>query len=443
MTGLEATATWWRPKHHSRRVAAADQGSPVAFGALMAFTAILLLSPQAWFPVLRLLRIAFLAAGLAIGAHVVDCLGRRKPVDSLHPEITVALALVGWAALTIPLSQWPGGSVAELTDHLLKAVAFFWLIGTLVTTGRRLQQFMWLLVLCAIPLSLTALQNYSSGVFLRTPVGSVQRIAGYSDGGSGLAANPNDLALMLNLLIPFAGAIALSGRGVVQRAVATVTLLLSAAAVIVTFSRAGFLALIATIGMSLIATARRKPLLSIALLTILLVSIPLLPTDYQQRLSTIADISTDPTGSAQGRWNDLTVAADVVGRYPMTGVGLGQNVLALNRERGATWREVHNVYLQYTMDLGVPGLLLFLWLFVAVYRTASRVRRGSAREPGLRAIAILAASIQASLVAFAVAAFFHPVAYQFYFFCVAGLALAVKTVYDTDHQSRDPRLSVS
>ena len=32
------------------------------------------------------------------------------------------------------------------------------------------------------------------------------------------------------------------------------------------------------------------------------------------------------------------------------------------------------------------------------------------------------------LLAFALAAFFHPVAYQFYFFYVAGLAVAVKVV---------------
>ena len=41
---------------------------------------------------------------------------------------------------------------------------------------------------------------------------AVQRIAGYT-GGSGLAANPNDLALMLNLLIPIAAALLLFATG--------------------------------------------------------------------------------------------------------------------------------------------------------------------------------------------------------------------------------------
>jgi len=37
--------------------------------------------------------------------------------------------------------------------------------------------------------------------------------------------------------------------------------------------------------------------------------------------------------------------------------------------------------------------------------------------------------VRVALAAFAVAALFHPVAYQFYFFCVAGLAAALKSVY--------------
>ena len=51
-----------RPASAGRR-RGASTASVVAFRALVAFTVILLLSPQAWFPVLGQLRIAFLAAG--------------------------------------------------------------------------------------------------------------------------------------------------------------------------------------------------------------------------------------------------------------------------------------------------------------------------------------------------------------------------------------------
>jgi O-antigen ligase len=305
---------------------------------------------------------------------------------------------------------------------------FFWLIATVITSERRLRAFLWLLVLASLPLSITALQNYASGSFLRTPDGALPRIAGYTTAGSGLATNPNDLALMINLLIPFAVALMLMSRRLLPRLVAATALLLGVAGVVVTFSRAGFLTLAAMGLVGLLALGRRRPLALLASVGVLVLAASMLPQGYFERLSTITDIESDTTGSAQGRWNDALVAMEVAVRNPITGVGLDQNVLALNQERGATWREVHNVYLQYAVDLGVPGLVLFLALFVSLFRTAGRVRQAGRGRRGCRDVAVAAGSVQIALVAFAVAAFFHPVAYQFYFFLAAGLALAVHNV---------------
>ena len=41
--------------------------------------------------------------------------------------------------MTLPLSYWPGGSVATLTDIYIKAVIVFWLLANVITTERRLQ----------------------------------------------------------------------------------------------------------------------------------------------------------------------------------------------------------------------------------------------------------------------------------------------------------------
>ena len=432
MTGLETTVRWWRPS--ARAAAATPAASPAApasraaFGGLLAFTFVLIVSPQAWLPVLGSLRIALVAAAVAIVAELLDRAMRHRPFQRTPTAFGIVLALVSWAVLTIPLSYWPGGSVAALTDHFLKAIAFFWLIATVITSPSRLRAFLWLLVLASLPLSLTALQNFASGSFLQTPDGAAPRIAGYTTGGSGLAANPNDLALMINLLIPFAAALAVTARRLLPRLVAGAALLLGVAGVIVTFSRAGFLTLAAMGLVSLLALVRRRPLALLGAAALIVAGSALLPQGYFKRLSTITDIASDTTGSAQGRWNDALVAMEVAARNPITGVGLDQNVLAMNQERGATWREVHNVYLQYAVDLGLPGLSLFLALYVSLFRTAGRVRRTGRRLRSTREVAVAAGSVQVAFVGFAVAAFFHPVAYQFYFFLAAGLALAVQNV---------------
>jgi putative inorganic carbon (HCO3(-)) transporter len=414
---------WWRPD--ARAASRPAPSGRLAFAALSAFTAILLISPQAWFPVLGSLRIAFLAAGIAILAQLLDGAVNRHARERTHPQTWIALALAGWAAATIPFSFWPGGSAAELTDHFLKAIAFFWLIGAIVNTRARLRSFVWLLVLCSIPLSLTALQNYRAGVYVTGAHNVVQRIAGYD--GSGIASNPNDLALMLNILIPLAAVLAWTSETVGRRLVAALAMLLASAAVFVTFSRAGFLGFAATVIMMIIALGRRQPLGAAAVVIVLITVVPLvMPGDYLDRVATITNIDADRTGSAQGRWADFGASMTLVGQNPILGTGLGQHVLALNELRGATWRLVHNIYLQYAVDLGLPGLCLFLWLFVSVFRVARRVRRQARDNVGA-----IAEGVQISLITFAIAGFFHPVAYQFYFFCIAGLALAVKNAART------------
>jgi probable O-glycosylation ligase (exosortase A-associated) len=403
----------------------------LAFKALVAFTAILLLAPQEWLPVLKSLRIALVAATVSLVAYMFDSAVQRRPVSTFSPEMGLALALVGWAIITVPLSYWPGGSVHELTERFLKAVAFFWLIGTLVITRKRLLIFTWTLVLCAIPLAATGVMNFLDGEFVTSRRAVVQRIAGYS--GSGIASNPNALALMLNLLIPLTGALLLISRSIAAKAVAAATLLLSVATVVITFSRAGFVALITIVLLSLVALIRRRlPGAAIAIFVAALVIPSLLPPGYLDRLNTITDIEKDRTGSAQGRWEDFGAAVDVVAINPITGVGIGQDILALNEQRGPTWRSVHNVYLQYAVDLGLPGAALFIWLLIACFRSATRVRLRVAREPRLRDLVVLAAGVQIALAAFAIESFFHPVAYQFYFFCIGGLAVALKNTCRTE-----------
>jgi O-antigen ligase len=102
------------------------------------------------------------------------------------------------------------------------------------------------------------------------------------------------------------------------------------------------------------------------------------------------------------------------------------DALALNEVRGPTWTIVHNVYLQYAIDLGIPGLVLFVMLLRGVVRSARYAQHaGGARQSGLFH---LAEGIRISLIAFAVAALFHPVGYHFYFYYFAGLAIAARTI---------------
>jgi probable O-glycosylation ligase (exosortase A-associated) len=410
----------WRPERVTSGEAAAGSGVP--FLALMAFTFVLLLAPQTFIPALAPLRLGLLTAAVAITTHLLDRFYHRQPIMRMSPEMAVTAGLAAWAVLTIPLSYWPGGSLSFLTENYSKTLAIFWLLANVVTSGRRLVHAAWALSLMAAPLAAFGVREYQAGRFIGE--GPVKRIQSFE---APLTQNPNDLALMLNLILPLTVALFLLVRRPGARLALSLVVALDVVAVVVTFSRTGFLTL-ATIFVMYVHKLLRRPgrgwVLAASIL--LLVGLPLLPASYVERLGTIGHIEADPSGSAQERWNDTLATLRLVSRNPLVGAGLGMNTLALNEARGPMWKEVHNVYLGIAADLGFPGLALLLTLMVLCLRATVSVQRRTAGDPDRRDLFLLAEGLQISLVAFSVAALFHPVAYDLYFYYFAGLALGAR-----------------
>jgi O-antigen ligase len=161
-------------------------------------------------------------------------------------------------------------------------------------------------------------------------------------------------------------------------------------------------------------------------LTAACLALPLLPARYLDRLSTITDTAADETGSAQSRWKDQVDAVGIIAAHPVIGAGIGNDHLAMNAVRGTTWLHVHNAYLVYAIDLGLPGLALFgllLWRCLAAVHAVRRRHLGTDGDPSLLAAA---EGVSTSLVAVSVAALFHPISYHVYVYYIAGLAVAVR-----------------
>jgi O-antigen ligase len=120
----------------------------------------------------------------------------------------------------------------------------------------------------------------------------------------------------------------------------------------------------------------------------------------------------------------MRVAAGVALSSPIVGSGIGMSLLAMNEARGDEWVDVHNVYLQLALDLGLPGLVLFVLLLFQCLRVTGDILRGQSGNTSSPQMLYLAEALRVSLLAFAVSAMFYPVAYNFYFYFFAGLAIA-------------------
>lgn len=433
MMNTQLQRNWWRPQAAPAEftdAAAGEWKAPASdgklpFRALMAFTFILIIAPQTFFPALASMRIALIAAGLAMLSFLFNRLVRHRPFVEFSREIKIVACLLGWAVVTLPLSYWPGGSLSYLMNVYAKTLIIFWLLSHVVNTLPRLYFVAVSLSLMALPLAVSAVNNFISGKFL-----AESRIIGYD---APLTGNPNDLALTLNLILPLSIGLFLSRTGKPwMRGLLLLGIFMSLAGIIATYSRGGFLTLAVILGMYVWSWLRRPRQRHLAFfaLFVALAAVPFLPSNYVDRISTITDIESDESGSAQARWGDTIAGIEYVIFHPIVGAGLGQDVLALNEVRGPTWTVVHNVYLQYAVDLGIPGLVLFVMLLRGAMRSA-RYAQYTAQErggPDAKGLFHLAEGIRISLIAFAVAALFHPVGYNFYFYYFAGLAIAARTI---------------
>ena len=149
--------------------------------------------------------------------------------------------------------------------------------------------------------------------------------------------------------------------------------------ILLTGSRAGFIALGLWALLSLLATGRVKT--ALALLVLGVVTAPVaffaLPAELQNRYLTIIDPSYGPANaeqSAEGRLNGLVLGYEVWTHSPLLGTGPGSFQAATGSDIQA-----HNVYGQVISELGTLGAVALVGL-VACYLVNGREARRFYRE---------------------------------------------------------------
>lgn len=398
--------------------AAKREDYPLAFWSLVFFTFIVFVAPQNAYPALVPLHLAKVSALLAVATYVGQRLSRGQKLLPSGPEFRLLALLVAIASLSVPFSLWPGGSLEVLTEIYLKSVAICLLTATLLTSVKRVKQMLWAMILFCFCAALIAFSQRHEKLV------EGYRMAG---GWAGISANPNDFALTINLILPFAMAFFMLTRNLVGKLLVAGFMVVAVGAIMATYSRTGFVTLAAVLLFALIKHAAQgqavKYVLPAAL--VILAALSSLPQNYETRVESIMDASKDKVGSVNARVAGIRAALEVIEEHPVLGVGIGMNILALNN-KGLYWAHVHNVFLQLAAEIGIAGSVVFILL---LWRLLKSLRLSQARikgNPAAQEVGLLTAACEISLLAFCVAALFHPIAYHFYFYYFAGFALALK-----------------
>jgi O-antigen ligase len=223
-------------------------------------------------------------------------------------------------------------------------------------------------------------------------------------------------------------------------------------AVVASGSRGGFIGLIVMLMVLVVFAARQRPAMVVAGALMVLCALPVLPSSYWRRVSSITDPSKDDYQSSEARKRLFGEAFDAFIENPITGVGAGQFKDYKPEKRVEAWHETHNIWLQVASELGIFGLVVFTFLmgraFSGVWQTRrllARVRAAAAaaKRPSPRRKPIVApeispedaqlldahsAAMAASLAGFFVCSFFSSVAYNWTFYYLLVLAVAPRDI---------------
>jgi O-antigen ligase len=377
-------------------------------------------------------------AKLITVATIVFFLSSRRQLASrvrlrTVPQLSCLLGMLLLAIATAPFSFWPSQSLSYILDLYAKNIILVYLmvqamrsdpdtrfvVGALIG-GCTLQVVM--MIAGFGPLITYKSEPYRIGI-----------------GGS---HDPNDLALLLVIIIPFAFFM-LKGSRLFTRILLLLSIALMLLGIVKTGSRGGFLGLI-VIGTLIImrgsaqarqcVTPSKYVLLTIATGVILFAVAA--PPAYWERIKTIFNPKDDYNLTDKaGRLMIWETGVRMIISRPLTGVGISCFPIAHGQYTGSKLHiSPHNSFLQVTAELGIIGLILFVAIIFISLRAARFIRR-RAREDLLW----LASATEISFIGFAISASFLTHAYTAIFCFLVGMGAALRAQYEASKQSMPER----
>ncbi len=396
----------------------ARNGHTLTYAGLFLFSILVLFRPYELVSYLSFLSAtAFYFALITLAFYLPTQLLTEGNLTNFSMEVKAVLAMTALALITMPLAKSPGTAWETFNDMFIKAVLMFVVMVNVIRTRERLMGMLWLSLSVGLFLSYTAVMMYWNGEL---------NAEGYRvtvDVG-GMFGNPNDLALHLVTMTPLAITLGITATKGWQKILYFVMTAFMIGAISVTYSRSGFLGLLAT-GMVLswkLGRNRRFKVIVISL-AVGIVFLLVAPGNYGIRILSIFIPGLDPVGSSSQRQDLLWRSILVTLRNPW-GIGIGNFPIVGVRNLGT-----HNAYTQVSSELGVLGLAAYLTFMISPLRRLSAIERLHFGKNELNWYYYVSIGFQASIVGYMVSSFFAPVAYNWFIYYLIAYAVCFRRIY--------------
>ena len=284
----------------------------------------------------------------------------------------------------------------------------------------------------------------SSMLALRQLYGPTEELAGWADPNSvadgtiriyGPLGNPNLLAGYLVPILPLALVACIRWHGWGRRMFAATAFILGSASVLFSYSRGGWLALVAALGLLMLLLVLRairhwpplwKRLVPLALLAACGVLLALAVTQVDPiRTRVMSLLSGRGDSSNNFRINVWLAAIDMIQDRPWLGIGPGNaafnSIYPLYQQPKFNALSAYSVPLELLVETGIPGLIACFGLALASVRRGLKAL-GSDADLALPCIGCLAAITGLLVHGVADTIFFRPEVQISGWFCLATLS---------------------
>jgi O-antigen ligase len=210
-------------------------------------------------------------------------------------------------------------------------------------------------------------------------------------------AQPNVLGFFLVMAIPAAAVLTLRGRPIV-RAFMALMVIGALWGVMLSLSRTSLVGTALALGLlMLLPPFRRMAAVGVAALAIFALA-NFQALEHSQQVSVVAQrvatLGESSVVEADPRLKIYETTPSIVADSPLFGTGAGNYSFAAKRygvldENDQPFDHAHDVPLTFAAELGIPGLLIFVWLAVSLARLVGRAIAGR-RDFGAPALAVAA-----------------------------------------------------
>lgn len=333
--------------------------------------------------------------------------------------------------LGVAVSAEKSDSIRVLVFFVTSFMLCFCVYGTLTDFGR-INKFMLIVFAMLVVTSAFAVLQRIAGIEADASLTDLNLNENMPGRLFGTLGNPNNFAEYLVLIMPVGLAYALNIDDKKKKTGALLLMLLPLAALLGTYSRSSWISFAVSMVVFVVMWNRKSIPFWILLVVCLL---PFLPESIWNRILTIGNLEDSSSAYRLNIWKG---SFDMIKDYPISGIGLGPGAFteifpmyALENTRVAP--HSHMQFLEVWVEMGIIGLLSFVWLSVALVR---RCMKNWWSTPSTKIRTVMAAGA-ASMTAIAINGifeylWFYPRVMFIFFITVGFIMAAAKCSRETD-----------